>query len=175
MRHPRTMNRYARVAVSVLPAILMLAAEPVYKAKVGYAPEQPVPYSHKTHLSMGLKCSNCHQPDAEGFAMSFPKETFCMGCHNSVKKDSPHIAKVAEAAKTGKPIEWARVYQQPEMVWFSHDLHVTDAKLECETCHGKLEEMAVVAKARQLDMKDCMDCHAKASAPNGCSTCHPSQ
>lgn len=169
------MHRVVRVSLAALPALLLFAAEPLYKARVGYSPQQPIPYSHKTHLAMGLKCESCHTIAADGFAMSYPKETFCMGCHATVKKDSPHIARLAEAARSGTPIEWAEVYAQMEIVWFSHAAHVKPGKASCETCHGKLSEMTVVAKHRALNMKDCMDCHAAAGAPNGCDVCHPSQ
>jgi c(7)-type cytochrome triheme protein len=170
------MTRTLRVLLSAVPAaVLLFAAEPLYKAPVGYAPEQPVPYSHKTHLAAGLQCKSCHTMAGDGFAMGIPKESFCMGCHATIKKDSTHIAKLAAQAKSGTPMPWARVYRTMDIVWFSHAVHVTDAKLGCDTCHGKLAQMDVVTKARILNMKDCMDCHAAASAPNGCDTCHPSQ
>ena len=173
-----------RVVLTILAAapllVLMGSASQGSKTDpVGYAPPQPIAYSHKTHLALGLKCSSCHgtkEPGGdEGFTMGFPKEDFCMGCHSSIKKDSPEITKLAKAAADKKPVEWKRVYRLMPIVWFSHSAHVEESKIECQTCHGEVASMSVTSKARVLNMKDCMDCHAERSAPNGCDTCHAAQ
>ena len=79
--------------LAALPLLVVFADEELKTDPVGYAPAQPIAYSHKTHLALGLKCNGCHamKPTeaGEGFSMGFPKEAFCMGCHTSVKKDSP--------------------------------------------------------------------------------------
>ena len=85
--------------------------------------QQPVPYSHKTHLSLGLKCNSCHRNPDPGELMGLPAESFCMSCHQLVKAGSPHIQKVAAAARAKKPIEWVRVYSLPAFVYFSHRVH----------------------------------------------------
>lgn len=175
----RLMKRFAPAAfLAALPLLLLWAAEEEnqpWKRPVGYAPKQPIAYSHKTHVALGLKCNGCHTASGEGFQMSFPKEAFCMGCHSSVKTDSPEIAKLAEAAKTKTPIAWERVYRTMDIVWFSHASHVKEAKIECAECHGDVAQMTVVSKFRPLNMKDCMDCHAERNANNGCDFCHASQ
>ncbi|MEP7364149.1 MAG: cytochrome c3 family protein [Acidobacteriota bacterium] len=168
------------VLFAAMPLLLLWAADEGGKFDpTGYAPAQPIAYSHKTHLALGLKCNGCHamkDTDAgEGFVMGFPKEAFCMGCHSSIKKDSPEIAKLAKAAAEKKPVEWARVYRLLPIVWFSHAAHVTDGKIACGTCHGDMASMPLTTKARVLNMKDCMDCHAEHGAPNGCDSCHASQ
>jgi len=163
-----------------LPVVLLAATDQSPKTDlVGYAPAQPIAYSHKTHLALGLKCDLCHSMKSsqaeEGFTMGFPKETFCMSCHSVVKKDSPEILKLAKAAADKKGVEWKRVYRLMPIVWFSHAVHVQEGKIECHTCHGDVASMAVTTKVRALNMKDCIDCHAKSSAPNGCDTCHATQ
>ena len=110
-----------------------------------YGQQQPVPYSHKTHLAMGLKCNSCHKNADPGEIMGFPAESFCMSCHQSVKANSPHIQKVAAAAKEKTPIPWARVYRIPPYVYFSHRVH-TEAGATCETCHGRVSERDVLTK-----------------------------
>src|SRR5258707_13198914 len=95
------------------------------------AQQQPVPYSHKTHLALGLKCNSCHRNADPGEFMGFPAESFCMGCHQAIKVGSPHIQKVAAAAGAKKPIPWVRVYQIPTYVYFSHRVHVA-AVTPCE-------------------------------------------
>jgi hypothetical protein len=174
------MSRIVLIILAMaLPLVLGAADEDPKRDPVGYAPAQPIAYSHKTHLALGLKCSACHAmkvtESEEGFRMGFPKEAFCMDCHSSVKKESPEIAKLAKAAADKKPVEWKRVYRLMPIVWFSHGVHVQDGKIDCRTCHGDVASMAVTSKARILNMKDCMDCHAERSAPNGCDTCHANQ
>ena len=134
-------------------------------------PPQPVPYSHKTHLAMGLKCDSCHRNADPGEFMGFPAEGFCMGCHQVIKADSPHIAKLAAAAQAKKPIPWVRVYQLPKYVYFSHRVH-TAAGTSCETCHGPVRERDVMTKEVVHNMKSCMACHTAAKARNDCMACH---
>lgn len=133
--------------------------------------QQPVPYSHKTHLSLGLKCNSCHRNPEPGEVMGFPAESYCMNCHQSVKTDSPHIQKVAAAARDKKSISWVRVYQIPTYVYFSHKVH-GEAGATCETCHGPIRERDVITKEVPHTMRSCMACHAAAKAPNDCKTCH---
>ena len=134
-------------------------------------PPQPVPYSHKTHLAMGLKCDSCHRNADPGEFMGFPAESFCMSCHQVIKADSPHIGKLAAAAQAKKPIPWVRVYQLPKYVYFSHRVH-TAAGTSCETCHGSVRERDVMTKEVVHNMKSCMACHAATKARNDCTTCH---
>ena len=134
-------------------------------------PQQPVPYSHKTHLALGLKCDSCHKNADPGEFMGFPTESFCMGCHQAIKADSPHIEKLAAAARDQKPIPWVRVYQLPKYVYFSHRLHA-EAGTSCETCHGPVRDRDVIAKEVVLNMRSCMACHAASKARNDCMACH---
>lgn len=133
--------------------------------------EQPVPYSHKTHLAMGLKCGSCHKNADPGDLMGLPAESVCMGCHQTVKTASPHIRKLAAAAKDKQPIAWVRVYHLPAFVYFSHRRH-TQAGATCETCHGPVRERDVITKEVVHNMRSCMACHEKAKANNECTACH---
>jgi hypothetical protein len=111
----------------------------------------------------------------EGFQATVPKESFCMGCHTKVKSDSPEIQKLAKFAKEKQPVPWVRIYRVPDMVWFSHVLHVKDAELPCSACHGDVGTRDVLFQEKSISMSTCMDCHARMQAANGCDTCHPSQ
>ncbi len=95
----------------------------------------------------------------------------CMSCHQSVKADSPHIAKVAAADREKKPIAWVRVYRLPSYVYFSHRVH-TQAGATCERCHGPVRERNVKTKEVAHDMRSCMACHAATKARNDCTACH---
>ncbi len=135
------------------------------------AVEQPIPYSHKTHLTMGLKCNGCHTNPDPGEMMKFPAVATCMGCHNAVKTDSPHIQKLAAASQEKKEIRWVRVYQIPGYVSFNHRLH-TEGGVTCETCHGPVRERDVLTKEVKQDMGTCMACHSKMKVSNDCTFCH---
>ena len=138
-------------------------------AHLALAAEQPLPYSHKTHLKMGLKCAECHTMPGTGEAATFPAESKCMQCHVSVKKESPHIQKLSEFAKKNEPVPWIRIYKLPEFVWFSHKAH---AKAECARCHGAVAERDVITKEKPIDMNTCMGCHDEHKASNECNLCH---
>ena len=162
----------------LLLAVLALAGqEKEYKAKEEKLPGppviQPIAYSHKTHLALGLKCTNCHTMPGEGFAATYPKESFCMGCHSSIKKESPEIQKLAGFAAKKEPVPWVRVYRVPDIVWFNHTLHVK--KNDCSTCHGDVAQRPVLFQEKSTSMATCMACHAATGAPNGCDVCHASQ
>lgn len=134
--------------------------------------EQPVPFSHKTHVGTGMKCAECHAMEAPGDYAGFPAESKCMACHIAIKADSPSIKKVAEAKRTGKPIEWNRVYRTKDFVYFSHEVHVRIAKTECATCHGDVGSRDVLFQEKSISMFSCMRCHDDRKAPNDCSRCH---
>jgi c(7)-type cytochrome triheme protein len=133
--------------------------------------EQPIPYSHKTHLSLGLKCASCHKNPDPGEAMGLPPESFCLNCHRAVKADSPHIQKLAAAAVEKQPLPWVRIYQVPAFVYFSHRVHLKAGE-SCEACHGPVREREVITKEVANNMQSCMACHAAKKARNDCSTCH---
>jgi hypothetical protein len=138
---------------------------------IASAQTQPIPYSHKTHIGLGLKCNQCHKNPDPGEIMGFPASLFCMSCHSSVKKDSPHIARLAAAAKENKPLPWVRVYKIPSYVFFSHRIHV-ETGATCQTCHGPVAERDVITKEVDISMGACMDCHRKNKASNDCKFCH---
>jgi c(7)-type cytochrome triheme protein len=137
----------------------------------GQPPQQPIPYSHKVHLALGLTCDLCHKNADPGEYMGFPQESFCMTCHQAIKADSPHIAKLAAAARDQKPMPWVRIYQLPPRIYFSHRVHTT-AGTTCETCHGPVRDRDVMSREVSYDMKSCMACHAAMKARNDCAACH---
>jgi cytochrome c7-like protein len=140
-------------------------------AAVSSGQPQPVPYSHKAHLALGLKCQSCHWNADPGESMGFPPERVCMSCHQSVKTDSPQVAKVAAAARENKPIAWVRVYRLPSYVYFSHRVHIA-AGATCERCHGPVRERDVITREVSHGMRSCMECHTATKARVDCAACH---
>jgi hypothetical protein len=109
-------------------------------------------------------------PDTGEFA-TIPETKKCMTCHVAVKKESPHIQKLAEFHSSGKEVPWKRVYKIPDYVYFSHKIHV-EKGASCDTCHGPVAEREVLRKERDITMGACMDCHRARQASNQCNFCH---
>jgi hypothetical protein len=134
--------------------------------------QQPIPFSHKTHAAAGIKCMDCHPMRKPGFAAGLPREETCMGCHVSIKTESPAIQQLARHAKLRKPVPWVRIYRIPDYVWFSHEAHHKEAGIACDACHGPVAERETLAQERPTTMAACMDCHRVRKAPNDCNFCH---
>jgi len=133
---------------------------------------QPIPFNHKQHVALGVKCLDCHAIRKPGFAAGIPQEATCMGCHATIKADSPAIRKLAEFHKAKKPVPWVKVYKVPDYVWFSHELHHRDAGLECESCHGPVAEREVIVREKPTTMTSCVACHDQRGASQECNVCH---
>ena len=152
------------VAASILLTIGSFAADL-------QGPEQPIPYSHKQHIALGLVCENCHKNPDPGEAMRFPATSYCMTCHQVIKKDSPAIQKLTAFDSTHQEIPWVRVYKLPDYVSFSHRRHLA-AGVKCELCHGQVAQRDRLFRETDLSMAGCLDCHQKQNAPQECDSCH---
>ena len=136
-------------------------------------PDQPLPYSHKTHAgTLGLPCTTCHTNPDPGNMMTFPSTVKCMSCHRSVATNKPAIKQLAALSKTGQPIPWVRVYKILPGVNWSHRKHL-EAGMKCQMCHGQVAEMDRMSEATSVTtMGVCLSCHKEHGAPLVCSTCH---
>ena len=130
----------------------------------GYAPKQPVPFSHALHAGeLGFDCRYCHNTvDVAAHAAVPPTET-CMRCHSYIKADSALIAPLKESWETGDAVEWVRVHDLPDYVYFNHSAHVNRG-VSCVECHGRVDQMEVVQQVEPLSMGWCLECHRN---PNG--------
>jgi Cytochrome c7 and related cytochrome c len=127
--------------------------------RVGYRPIQPVAFSHAQHVGqLGMSCLYCHS-DVEGSPhANIPPTQICVTCHQQIKPQSPTLTVVQASWKSGDPIPWVRVHKTPDHVFFNHAIHVVRG-IGCESCHGRINEMAVVAHDQPLSMAWCLDCH----------------
>jgi putative pyrroloquinoline-quinone binding quinoprotein/cytochrome c7-like protein len=134
------------------------------------AATQPLPFSHKLHVRVGLKCDSCHQTAATGEKMQIPAVAECMTCHESVKKESPAIRQLAQLRKDNQAISWVRLYRLPDYVFFSHEKHI--AKADCEVCHGRVQDRDALGQEKEISMVTCIDCHKLRKASVSCNLCH---
>lgn len=149
---------YLVVLAGIATAGVTYYMTPKY-TRVGYAPVQPVPYSHELHVGqLGLDCRYCHSNvDKSGYA-NLPTAQTCMNCHNQVKPDSPLLAPIRRSYETGEPVPWVKIHDLPDFAYFNHAVHVNRG-VSCVECHGKINEMEVVEHAQPLSMGFCLDCH----------------
>lgn len=135
-------------------------------------PEQPIPFSHKTHTAISLGCKFCHANPDPGNDMTFPDMQRCMACHQTIDRNQPPIQSLAKFAESKKPVPWVRVYAVPAWVFWSHRTHL-DAGVKCEACHGNVGQMDVVARVTKVTTMDgCVSCHQEKDATTGCRSCH---
>jgi cytochrome c553 len=128
----------------------------------GYAPKQPIAYSHKLHAGQyQIDCNYCHTTVTKSKTASIPSLNICMNCHGVIKTASPQIQKIYTAIEQNKPVEWVRVHNLPDFAYFNHAQHVNVGQVACQTCHGEIQNMEVVQHIAPLTMGWCIDCHRK--------------
>ena len=125
----------------------------------GYAPEQPIAFSHRLHAGQyEVPCQYCHFAAERSRHAGIPPVAVCMGCHAQVRVASAEVQKLREAVAQRRPVRWVRIHELPDFVYFSHSRHVT-AGLACQRCHGPVEAMDRVRQEAPLTMGWCIDCH----------------
>jgi hypothetical protein len=124
--------------------------------------EQPIAFSHKHHVGDdGIDCRYCHTSvEKSGFA-GLPTTSICLSCHSQLFLDSPKLAPLHESARTGKPIQWVRVHDLPDFVYFQHDIHIAKG-VACVECHGQVDQMPLTWRTASLEMQWCLKCHRNA-------------
>ncbi len=127
--------------------------------EVGYAPVQPVDFSHKLHAGdLGMDCRYCHFTVERSSFAAVPPTQVCLNCHSKVRANSPKLLPVRESDALDRPIPWVRVHKLPEFVYFDHSAHLA-AGVGCSSCHGRIDQMPRVTQEKPLSMSWCLDCH----------------
>lgn len=130
-----------------------------YVTGVGVAVGQPVPFSHKHHVSgIGIDCRYCHSSVEDSAVAGLPPTETCMSCHSQIWADSPMLEPVRASFREGRPIEWVRVHDLPGFVYFDHSIHLKKG-IGCASCHGRVDQMPLMWKVATLNMEWCLDCH----------------
>jgi len=162
----RSMNTLAgaSLAAGLLAAgggcgLVMALSRSPYVTRQGVAREQPVPFSHQHHVGgMGIDCRYCHTAVEISAVAGMPPTKTCMNCHSQIWADSPALESVRASFRTGKSIEWVRVYDLPEFVYFNHSAHVSKG-VGCSTCHGRVDLTPLLSQEPSLLMEWCLECH----------------
>lgn len=153
------------ISASVFLILMTIYTEAVNLGRTpGYEPDQPIKFSHKVHAGENkINCQYCHSEAMYSKSAGIPATNLCLNCHSVIKKGAntgeTEIAKIYQAELDGKAVEWIRVSQLPDHVYFSHAQHVNAGKLDCAECHGKVEEMGRLQQVNDLSMGWCLDCH----------------
>lgn len=137
---------------------------------VGYAPAQPVPYSHALHVGqLKMDCRYCHTTVDQAAHAAIPPTSTCGNCHSGTNPDgsvnttavhatSRRLLPVRESLATGQPVLWEKVHDLADFVYFNHSAHVNRG-VGCVSCHGRVDKMDVVHQVQSLAMSWCLDCH----------------
>ncbi len=173
---PKLMMLVALLSLGYIAKITYVEARALGRQH-GYAPVQPIWFSHKVHVTQnGIDCEYCHVDARTSRHAGIPSLNVCMNCHNQVHKGSvsgtKEIAKIykhlgynpktGQYDKPGKPVQWVKVHNLPDHVYFNHSQHVQAGKVKCQECHGPVEKMNRVVEYKELAMGDfCLNCHRK--------------
>ena len=126
----------------------------------GYQPTQPIAFSHKLHAGTNqINCAYCHTSVYKSKSANIPSANICMNCHSQIKTESPEIKKIYRAIERKQPIQWVRIHNLPDLAYFNHSQHTQVAGLQCQTCHGPIQNMEVVYQYSALTMGWCINCH----------------
>ena len=179
---PTWVNKFTLVlgatAVTVggyLATCLFAAIHPTI-VNVGHQPKQPVPFSHKLHNGqLKLDCRYCHNTVERAGHAAIPPTATCGNCHGGnrttrmddgrdlgiVRPESDLLKPIRESLEPdGKLLEWERVHDLPDFVYFNHSPHL-NAGVSCVSCHGRIDKMEIVTQVEPMSMKWCIDCHRK--------------
>ncbi|MCC6390740.1 MAG: cytochrome c3 family protein [Bryobacterales bacterium] len=130
-----------------------------YITDVGIARQQPVPFSHKHHVTDdGIDCRYCHTSVEVSPFAGLPPTATCMNCHSQIWTNAEMLEPVRASYRTGQSLQWTRVYDLPDFVYFNHSIHVYKG-IGCSTCHGRVDLMPLTYKVNTLYMQWCVECH----------------
>ena len=130
-----------------------------YVTYAGVRKPQPVPFSHQHHVTgLGIDCRYCHTSVETSSFAGIPPTKTCMNCHSQIWTNAALLEPVRASYKSGESLQWTRVNQLPDFVYFNHSIHVTKG-VGCNTCHGPVDKMPLMYQQESLQMEWCLSCH----------------
>ena len=167
---------YRRAAVlstlgaAALIAIMVWFFYFYYEGRMG--PEQPIAFSHRLHADVkGISCYVCHSGAMQSPRAGVPPLETCMLCHERIIITYPEIRKLRDHFARREPVEWIKVYDVPEFVYFNHEVHIR-RQVDCGVCHGDVKAMDRLVAAHDLNMGLCVQCHRDNKVSHDCYVCH---
>ena len=162
-RSTNTLSRLSIYGAAFAAVALGFAAfeinQSAWFTDVNVAQQQPVPFSHKHHVTDdGIDCRYCHTSVEKSSFAGLPPTHTCMSCHSQLWVNSPMLEPVRASYRTGESLEWTRVNALPDFAYFDHSIHVNKG-VGCTTCHGPIGEMPLTWREHTLYMRWCLDCH----------------
>ena len=162
----RHTNIYSRLSIlAVLAFVAALGATVAalnwsgWNTGQGAFVEQPIQFSHAHHVGgMGIDCRYCHTSVEESSFANIPPTKTCMNCHSQIWATAPILEPVRASFRDNQPLEWTRVHDLPDFVYFNHSIHVKQG-VGCATCHGPVDRMPLMYQHASLQMNWCVDCH----------------
>jgi hypothetical protein len=163
---PRSANAIAKSSLAIVPAVVLLGGWVVYTlmysswaTKQHEVVEQPIQFSHAHHAGgEGFDCRYCHTSVEQSAFAGIPPTKTCMNCHSQIWTNAPMLEPVRASLRDNTPLQWTRVNDLPDFVYFSHKIHVRQG-VGCATCHGRVDKMPLMVQAAPLLMGWCLDCH----------------
>ena len=130
-----------------------------YNTDAGIPRNQPVPFSHEHHVrGLGIDCRYCHTSVEDSSFAGIPPTKTCMTCHSQIWSNAEMLRPVRQSWASNQPIQWSRVHNLPDFVYFNHSVHVNKG-VGCSTCHGEVDRMPLMWQQASLQMAWCLDCH----------------
>ena len=162
----RSTNTLSKVSIFggvILAGTIIAAAYTLdrgaFNTDVAVVKEQPVPFSHKHHVADdGIDCRYCHTSVETSHFAGLPATEICMSCHSQIWSNAALLEPVRASWRTGESLQWTRVHDLPEYVYFNHSIHIAKG-VGCATCHGRVDKMPLMFKANTLNMNWCLECH----------------
>ncbi len=162
----RSSNALARMSL-VLTGLIVIALgvtldqlqRSPWVTRQGQRPDQPIPFSHKHHVEgLGLQCQYCHTQVEKAAYSGIPPTKTCINCHSQIWTNANLLEPARQSWATGASIQWIRVHDLPDYVYFNHSIHVNKG-IGCASCHGRVDQMPIMYMQNTLQMEWCLNCH----------------
>jgi hypothetical protein len=162
-RSSNALARFSLVLTGVIVIALGVTLDQLQRSpwvtRQGQRPDQPVPFSHKHHVEgLGLQCQYCHTQVEKAAYAGIPPTKTCINCHAQIWTNADLLEPVRQSWATGASIQWIRVHDLPDYVYFNHEIHVNKG-IGCASCHGRVDEMPLMYQQNTLQMEWCLNCH----------------
>ena len=147
------------ILIGLLIWLMMVFARSSYVTRAHEFVEQPIQFSHLHHVGDdGIDCRYCHTSVETSAFAGIPPTKTCMNCHSQVWNTAPILEPVRASFRENRPLNWTRVNDLPDFVYFNHSIHVKQG-VGCDTCHGPVDRMPLMYQEASLQMSWCLDCH----------------